>query len=78
MQPGNFVSFRPRKSAVRIRFNSLNQPDTWVKQLENSGLEFTVLDGESLRVTVTPKAFEENKPLLTQMLQQAISDYESG
>src|SRR5438876_9655186 len=79
VRPGNFVTFRPRRSALRIKFESLAQIEPWVKRLEESGLEVSTKNfDESVRVTLTPKAFDENKQLLTEMLQQAVRDYEAS
>jgi hypothetical protein len=33
---------------------------------------------DSVRLTLTPKAFDESKQLLTEMLQQAVRDYEAS
>jgi hypothetical protein len=79
VRPGNFVTFRPRRSALRIKFESLGQIEPWVKRLEESGLEVSTKNfDESVRLTVTPKAFDENKQLLTEMLQQAVREYEAS
>jgi hypothetical protein len=79
VRPGNFVTFRPRRSTLRIKFESLGQIEPWVKRLEESGLEVSTKNfDESVRVTLTPKAFDENKQLLTEMLQQAVRDYEAS
>jgi hypothetical protein len=77
MRPGNFVTFKPRKSVVRIKFEALAQIEPSVKKLEESGLEVSTKN-DDVRVTLTPKDFEENKELLTEMLQQATRDYETG
>jgi hypothetical protein len=79
VRPGNFVTFRPRRSALRIKFESLAQIEPWVKRLEESGLEVSTKNfDDSVRLTLTPKAFDESKQLLTEMLQQAVRDYEAS
>jgi hypothetical protein len=41
------------------------------------GLESAVRN-EGIRVEVTPKAFDENKQLLTEMLHQCVREYENS
>ena len=46
---------------------------------EEGGLEVSAKNfDETLRVTLTPKAFDENKQVLTEVLQQAVRDYEAS
>lgn len=78
VRPGNFVTFKPRKSALRIKFEALDDVDTWAKRLEDGGLEVVNKNDGNLRVIVTPKVFDENKSLLTEMFQQAVNDYEKS
>jgi hypothetical protein len=79
VRPGNFVTFKPRRAVLRIKFEALAQVEPWVKRLEESGLEVTAKNFyETLRVTLTPKAFDENKQVLTDVLQQAVQDYEAS
>jgi hypothetical protein len=78
-RPGNFVTFKPRRSVLRIKFEALAQIEPWAKRLEESGLEVSAKNfDETLRVTLTPKAFDENKQVLTEVLQQAVRDYEAS
>jgi hypothetical protein len=77
VRPGNFVTFKPRKSVVKISVWYLNEIEPWVKRLEESGLEVSSKN-EGVRVILTPKAFDENKQLLTEMLHQCVRDYENG
>jgi len=77
IRPGNFVFFRPRKSFLQLIFAALNAPEPWLKKLQDAGLESDVKD-EDLRVTVTPKDFEDNKELFTELLQEAVKEYENG
>ena len=76
IRPGNFVTFRPKKSILNIGFRSLSQTEPWEKRLKDSGLEFDVKD-EILRIKLTPKDFDENKGLLTEIIQQCVKDYEA-
>ncbi len=76
VRPGNFVTFVPRASVLKMSFLALAQIEPWAKRLEESGLEFVTRD-DRVRVTFTPKVFDENKQLLTEMLQQAVRDYET-
>jgi hypothetical protein len=79
VRPSNFVTFRPRRSVLRIKFESLGQIEPWVKRLQESGLEVSAKNfDESVRLILTPKAFDENKQLLTEMLQQAVREYEAS
>src|SRR5438105_15873819 len=68
-RPGNFVTFRPKKSFMRVKFEALSPIEPWVKRLEDSGLESDVKN-DDLRVVLTPKDFEDNKELMTQLLQE--------
>jgi hypothetical protein len=74
-QVHNFVSFQPRTSFLRVKFNNLDPPDPWVKRLEDAGLDFTNRDG-SLKVKVTPKDFAENRDLISEMLHEAVKQEE--
>lgn len=76
LRPGNFITFRPKKSILNIGFRSLSQTEPWEKRLKDSGLEFDVKD-EILRIKLTPKDFDENKELLTEIIQQCVKDYEA-
>jgi len=75
VRPGNFVTFRPKKSFMRVKFEALSPLETWVKRLEESGLESDIKN-DDLRVVLTPKDFEDNKVLLSEMLQEAVREYE--
>ena len=64
---------------LRIKFGSLGQIEPWVKRLQESGLEVSTKNfDESVRLILTPKAFDENKQLLTELLQQAVREYEAS
>jgi hypothetical protein len=76
MRPGNFVTFRPKRSFLNVSFRALSQTELWEKRLGESGLEFDTKN-ESLRIKLTPKDFEENKGLLTEILHQCVKDYEA-
>ena len=78
VRPGNFVTFKPRKSALRIKFEALNDVDGWAKRLEDSGLEVINKSDGNLRLTITPKEFEDNKSLLSDAFEQAVKDYENS
>lgn len=75
IRPGNFVTFRPKKSFLRVKFEALSPIEPWVKRLEDSGLESDVKN-DDLRVVLTPKDFEDNKELMTELLQEAVREYE--
>lgn len=78
VRPGNFVTFKPRKSVLRATFMAFPEIELWVKRLEDSGLEVSTKNDDRVRVILTPKAFDENKQLLTDMLQRAVREYEAG
>jgi len=78
VRPGNFVTFKPRKSVLRATFMAFSEIELWVKRLEDSGLEVSTKNDDRVRVMLTPKAFDENKQLLTEMLQRAVREYEAG
>jgi hypothetical protein len=75
VRPGNFVTFRPKKSFLRVKFEALNQIEPCVKRLEESGLESDIKN-DALRVVLTPKDFDDNKEPLTQLLQDAVREDE--
>jgi hypothetical protein len=77
VRPGNFVTFKPRRSVLRIKFEALEQIEPWVKKLEDSGLEVSTKN-DDVRVTLTPKDFDDNRELLGEMLKQAVRDYQSA
>ncbi len=77
IRPGNFLVFKPRKSLLTMTFRFLNPLEPWVKRLEASALESDVKN-EELRITMTPKDFDDNKELLTEILQEAVRQYEKG
>jgi hypothetical protein len=77
IRAGNFVTFRPRKSFLKVKFEALGTIEPWLKRLEESGLESDVKN-DNLRVTLTPKDVDENKELLTELLQEAVREYEKG
>jgi len=76
-QPGNFVTFKPRKSFLKVKFEALNPVEPWLKRLEQGGLESDVKN-DALRVNLTPKDFEDNKELLMELLQEAVKEYEQN
>jgi hypothetical protein len=77
VRSGNFVTFRPKRSFLNLKFEALSPTEPWLKRLKDSGLESDVKN-EDLRVTVTQKDFEDNKALLTELLQEAVRQYENG
>jgi hypothetical protein len=77
MRPGNFVTFRPKRSFLNLKFEALSPTEPWLKRLKDSGLESDVKN-EDLRVTLTAKDFEDNKELLTELLQEAVRQYEKA
>jgi hypothetical protein len=77
MRPGNFVTFRPKRSFLNLRFEALSPTEPWLKRLQDAGLDSDVKN-EDLRVTLTPKDFDDNKELLTELLQEAVRQYEKG
>lgn len=76
LRPGNFVTFRPKRSFLNVSFWALSQIEPWEKRLEESGLEFDVKN-EGLRIKLTAKDFDENTGLLTEILHQCVKDYEA-
>ena len=77
IRPGNFVTFRPKMSFLRLKFEALSSTEPWLKRLEDEGLDADVKN-DDLRVRLTPKEFDENKELLTELLQKAAREYEEG
>jgi hypothetical protein len=77
VRPGNFVTFRPRQSFLKVKFEALSPTDPWLKRLEEKGLDADVKN-EDLRVTLTAKDFDDNKELMTELLQEAVRQYEKG
>jgi hypothetical protein len=75
IRPGNFVTFKPQKSVLRVKFEALSTTEPWLKRLQDGGLESDVKN-EDLRVFLTVKDFDENKGLLTELLQEAVRQYE--
>lgn len=79
IRPDSFARFWPKKAFVWVRFDSLSSPESWLKRLEDAGLYAeTGEDGELLWIKLTPKVFDENKELLTELLQAAVREYEKG
>ena len=72
VRAGNFVTFRPKRSFLNLQFEALSPREPWLKRLQDCGLDSDMKD-EDLRVTLTPKDFEDNKGLLTELLQEAVS-----
>jgi hypothetical protein len=77
IRPGNFVTFRPKKSFLRLKFEALTSTEPWLKRLEDDGLDVDV-QNDDLQVRLTPKEFEDNRELLTELLQAAVREYEKG
>ena len=75
IRPGNFVTFKPRKTFLRVKFESLSATEPWLKRLQDSGLESDVKN-EDLRVFLTAKDFDDHRALLTELLQEAVRQYE--
>jgi hypothetical protein len=55
--------------------DALSPREPWLKRLQDAGLD-SDLKNEDLRVTLTPKDFEDNKELFTELLQEAVRHYE--
>jgi len=77
VRASNFVTFRPKKEFLNVQFEALSPTEPWLKRLLDSGLAADVKN-DFLRVTLTPKGFEDNKGLLTELLQEAVREYEKG
>ncbi len=77
VRSGNFVTFRPKRSFLNLRFEALSPTEPWLKRLQDCGLDSDVKN-EDLRVTLTSKDFDDNKELLTELLQEAVKQYEKG
>jgi hypothetical protein len=75
IRSGNFVTFKPRRSLLRIKFESLSNVEQWKKRLDDSGLEVNDRN-EQIRIMLPPKDFEERRGLLTEMLEAAVREYE--
>jgi hypothetical protein len=77
IRPESFVRFWPKKTFVWARFNALGSDESWLKPLEDAGLD-AEMGNEDLWVKLTPRVFDENKELLTELLQTAVREYENG
>jgi hypothetical protein len=77
VRPGNFVTFRPKRSFLNLRFEALSPTEPWLKRFEEKGLDSDVKN-EDLRVTLTAKDFDDNNELLTELLHEAVRQYEKG
>src|SRR2546422_9632240 len=77
MRPTNFITLKPRKSFLRVTFEAISPIEFWLKRLQDRGLESDVKN-EDLRVNLTAKDFDDNKELLTELLQEAVRQYEKG
>jgi hypothetical protein len=77
VRAGNFVTFRPKRSFLNLKFETLNPREPWLKKLQDSGLDSDIKD-DNLRVTVTAKDFEDHKAILTELLQEAVREYDNG
>ncbi len=75
IRPDSFARFWPKKAFVWVRFDDLSSPESWLKRLEDAGL-YTERNGELLWIKLTPKVFDENKELVTELLQEAAREYE--
>ncbi len=75
VRSGNFVTLRPKRSFLNLQFEALSPREPWLKRLQDAGLD-SDLKNEDLRVTLTPKNFEDNKELFTELLQEAVRQYE--
>lgn len=75
VRSGNFVTFRPKRSFLNLQFEALSPREPWLKRLQDAGLDSDIKN-EDLRVTLTPKNFEDNKELFTELLQEAVRQYE--
>jgi hypothetical protein len=60
-----------------LQFEALNPREPWLKKLQDAGLDSDIKN-EDLRITLTPKDFEDNKQVLTELLQEAVRQYENG
>jgi hypothetical protein len=60
-----------------VQFEALSPAEPWLKRLLDSGLAADVKN-DFLRVTLTPKGFDDNKGLLTELLQEAVREYEKA
>lgn len=78
VRAGNFVTFRPKRSFLNVQFEALNSVEPWLKRLEEVGLDGDIKQ-DVLRINgLTPKDFEDNKGLLTELLQEAVREYEKS
>ena len=72
VRSGNFVTFRPKRLFLNLQFEALSPREPWLKRLQDAGLD-SDLKNEDLRVTLTPKDFEDNKELFTELLARSCS-----
>ncbi|MCU0862888.1 MAG: hypothetical protein MUC36_03760 [Planctomycetes bacterium] len=73
----NLAFFEPKKKFTHLGAIVANE-DAWVDRLEAADLEATASrGGGKVVVTLTPKEFADHKPLLTELLQTAVAEYEA-
>lgn len=72
----NFVHFKPKKQFVHALAEVENK-SAWTDRFEEQGISATAKeDGRYVSVTVRPTEFEKNKELLTELLLQAVDEYQ--
>ncbi|HOX37030.1 MAG TPA: hypothetical protein PL033_03490 [Candidatus Brocadiia bacterium] len=74
----NFVSFTPKKSFIHLYVDT-SEKENWVKRLQDVGMSATLTKWQrTVRITVTPDEFEQNRNLIGEFLQAAVKDYQQS
>lgn len=72
----NFVVFHPRKRHVWVGFPRLSEAAKWADRLEDAGLEAAVRGNGALRVAVNEGALRDHGPILRELFQTAVAEYQ--
>jgi hypothetical protein len=75
-KPDNFVYFHPLKSRMRVCV-AVSPVEPWIKRLEDSPLDFKS-ESEALFIDVTTQTFAANRPLIDELLLEAVKQDEGN
>ncbi|MGD0090360.1 MAG: hypothetical protein ABSE73_10620 [Planctomycetota bacterium] len=71
----NFIIFQPKKKSIDLSLRISAGPE-WVKRLKDGHLDAGI-DGYGPWVTLRPKEWEQYKPLLKELIHQAVKEYQA-
>ena len=71
----NFIQFRPRRRHVLLII-SLDDAPSWVARLQQAGLDDARIVDERIRVSVPLGAIEQHREILSQVLHEAVEEYQ--